>query len=1020
MRMPRTSRGAALSVGGGVKMPRRKSEGVRKDQTTSNPRKAGKPRRRQKDASVIETQALFPIVGIGASAGGLDAFEKFFTNMPPDTGIAFVLVQHLDPTHKSILSELIKRYTSMKVLEVGDGMLVEPNSVYVIPPNRYMGILHRKLHLLEPTALPGHRTPIDYFFRTLAEDQKENAICVVLSGTGTEGTLGLRAVKGEGGLGMVQDPESAKYDGMPRNAISTGLADYILPVEQMPEQLIAYSQHAIVRVPGKPADVTPKEADYLEKIFMIVRSQTGHDFSHYKQNTVLRRIERRMAVNRITELSHYVRYVQEQQAEADNLFKDLLIGVTNFFRDKEAFNILRDKVIPKLFENWSADRPIRIWVPGCATGEEPYTIAMLCRDFMDSIKNRFSVQIFATDLNSEAIEMARLGNYPESISTDVPAEFLERYFIKEGGFYHIKKEIRDMVVFALQNVITDPPFSRIDLVTCRNLLIYLGAELQKKVLPLFHYALNRHAFLFLGSSESIGEFTDLFSPLDRKWKLYTRKDAGSGREVFPYLHTPTVTDRRITAPATGYTSSTEIPTHREVVEKLIMESYGPAGVLINEKEEILYIHGRTGKYLEPASGEFTAKNSILDMARPGLKIELAQSIRKVVKGKTEIRSDRLRIKTNGEELLINLVVKPVSELASMKGHLLVIFENAPYEEANGAETEPNDSTEAGEHPRVRQLEHELISTREYLQATVEELETSNEELQSTNEELQSSNEELQSTNEELETSKEELQSVNEELNTVNTELQHKIEELTRTSNDLNNLLASTDIGTIFLDTHLNVQRFTPTMTDFINVIQTDVGRPLAHIVTNLKYGKLVEDAQEVLRTLVPKEQEIQTNDDRWYSMRILPYRTVENVIDGVVITFVDTSVFRRTMKAAAEEAQKQEVSIINTVREPLLLLDRDLRIESANESFYRTFKVKPKETKGKLLYDLANRQWDIPALRDLLEKILPEKTSIKDFRVEHVFETIGNRTMLLNGRQLQTESGKPQKILLAIEDITDR
>jgi two-component system, chemotaxis family, CheB/CheR fusion protein len=1001
-------------------MPRKRSEGVRKDQTTSNPRKASKPSRRQKDASVLETKVLFPIVGIGASAGGLDAFEKFFTNMPPETGMAFVLVQHLDPTHKSILSELIRRYTSMKVLEVEDGMLVEPNSVFVIPPNRYMGILHGKLHLLEPTALPGHRTPIDYFFRTLAEDQKENAICIVLSGTGTEGTLGLRTVKGEGGMGMVQDPESANYDGMPRNAISTGLADYILPAEKMPEQLIAYAQHTFIKISGKPAEVTPKEADHLEKIFMVVRSQTGHDFSHYKQNTVLRRVERRMAVNRITELSHYVRYVQEQPGEADNLFKDLLIGVTNFFRDKEAFAVLREKAIPKLFENRSTDRPIRIWVPGCATGEEAYTIAILCRNFMDSLKKRVSVQVFATDLNNEAIEAARLGNYPESICTDVPAEFLERYFTKEGGLYRIKKEIRDMVVFALQNVITDPPFSRIDLVTCRNLLIYLGAELQKKVLPLFHYALNQHGFLFLGSSESIGEFTDLFSVLDRKWKLYTRSDREFGRETVLHLHKPTVTDRRIIAPATGYPTARERPRHREVVEKLIIETYGPAGALINEKGETLYIHGRTGKYLEPASGEFTAKNNILEMAREGLKLELADSIRKAVTQKTEIRSDHLLVKTNGGYVRINLVVKPILEPPYMKGQLLVLFEDVLFEEANEAQAEPTDYTEAEEHPRVRQLEHELSSTREYLQSTNEELETSNEELQSTNEELWSANEELQSINEEMETSKEELQSVNEELNTVNAELQQKIQELTRTSNDLNNLLASTDIGTIFLDTHLNVQRFTPTMTDFINLIQADVGRPLAHIITKLKYVRLVENAQEVLRTLVPKEEEIQTNEGRWYSMRILPYRTVENVVDGVVITFVDTSLFRRTMKAAAEEAERQEMSIINTVREPLLLLDRDMRIESANESFYRMFKVKPKGTKGRLLYDLANRQWDIPALRDLLEKILPEKTSIEDFRVEHEFETIGNRTMLLNARVLQTDMGKPEKILLAIEDVTGR
>lgn len=711
-------------------MPRKRSEGDSEGRTTSRTRKPGKPTSSQKDASGPETKVIFPIVGIGASAGGLEAFEKFFTNLPPDTGMAFVLVQHLDPTHKSILSELIKRYTRMKVVEVEDGMLVEPNSVFVIPPNRYMGILHGKLHLLEPTALPGHRTPIDYFFRTLAEDQKENAICIVLSGTGTEGTLGLRTVKGEGGMGMVQDPGSAKYDGMPRNAISTGLADYILPAEQLPEHLIEYARHAIIRVPGKPTEVTSREADHLGKIFMIVRSQTGHDFSDYKQNTVLRRIERRMAVNRITELSRYVRYVQDQPGEAHNLFKDLLIGVTNFFRDKEAFAALREKVIPNLFANRNTDLPIRIWVPGCATGEEAYTIAILCRDFLHDLKNGFHVQIFATDLNNEAIETARLGNYPESISTDVPAEFLERYFTKEGGLYRVKKEIRDMSVFALQNVITDPPFSRIDLVSCRNLLIYLGAELQKKVLPLFHYALNRHGFLFLGSSESIGEFKDLFSVLDRKWRLYTRSDNALGRETVLHHYGPTVTDRRITAPTIEYPTTINRTRLREVVERIIVQDYGPVGALINEKGEVLYIHGRTGKYLEPACGDFTAKYSILEMARHGLKIELARSIRKAVTRQTEIRSERLRVKGDRGELLLNLLVKPISEPASMKGQLLVLFEDVPAEGGNETEAEPTVSTEGEEHPRIRQLEHELLSTREYLQSTVEELETSNEELSS--------------------------------------------------------------------------------------------------------------------------------------------------------------------------------------------------------------------------------------------------------------------------------------------------
>ena len=538
-------------------MARKNTEGVRKDRTTSKPRKAVKPTSKEKNLPVLDTKAPFPIVGIGASAGGLEAFEQFFTHTPPDTGMAFVLIQHLDPKHKSILSELVRRYTRMTVHEVEDGMAVEPNTVYVIPPNRNMALLHGNLHLLEQSEIPGVRTPIDFFFRSLAEDRKEEAICIVLSGTGTEGAMGLRAVKGEGGMVMVQDPESAKYDGMPRNAIATGLVDYILPPEKMADQLIRYVHHSLDDVSEKTTDAVNKKSGLLQKIFILVRSKTGHDFSYYKQNTILRRIERRMAVNQINRLSDYVRYMQDDPREAVILFKELLIGVTNFFRDKEAFEALRDKAIPKLFENRSPDNPVRIWVPGCATGEEAYSIAMLCQDFIRTTGRNQAVQIFATDIDSDAIEAARVGLYPHSIAVDVPPDYLERFFKREDGSFRINKEIRDRVVFALQNVISDPPFSKIDLISCRNLLIYLGSELQKKVLPLFHYSLKKEGFLFLGSSETIGEFSDYFSVMDRKWKLFKRKDTGLAQRQILDLHAPTATDRRVDAQMARHVRSRE-------------------------------------------------------------------------------------------------------------------------------------------------------------------------------------------------------------------------------------------------------------------------------------------------------------------------------------------------------------------------------------------------------------------------------------------------------------------------------
>jgi two-component system, chemotaxis family, CheB/CheR fusion protein len=923
-------------------LPKRNSKDSRKEPGKSSQKPI------EPHAGGAETGADYPIVGIGASAGGLEAFEQFFTNMPSENGMAFVLVQHLDPLHKSILSDLLGRYTTMKVMEVRDEIRVEPNKVFVIPPNRYMAIMHRKLHLLEPTETHGLRTPIDFFFRSLAEDQKEKAICIVLSGTGTEGALGLRAVKGEGGMAMVQDPASSKYDGMPRHALATGLADYVLTPQEMPGQLLAYVRHAIVQPPATVPNV--KEGDLLEKVFILVRAQTGHDFSFYKKNTILRRIDRRMAVNQISRLRDYVSYLQENPREADTLFKELLIGVTSFFRDKEAFEALEEKGITKLFEDRAPDRPLRIWVPGCSTGEEAYSIAILCQDVMERLSKSIPVQIFATDIDNDAVEFARAGLYPDSIGVDVPQKYLDRFFKREDGFLRVKKEIRDTLVFALQNVITDPPFSRIDLISCRNLLIYFDTSLQKKVLPLFHYALNKDGLLFLGTSESIGEFTDTFHIVNRKWKLFRSKGGGSEfHGLGPYSRT--VTDRRIEGQAAEAGRQVRKTSYRDLIESLIMRSYSPAGVLINEKNEVLYIHGRTGKYLEPAAGE--ASWNILAMAREGLKMELASAIRKAGIGRQPVRSQRLLVKSNGKDQLINLVVTPIEEPPEMKGLLTVLFEEIHAEPSPGRTDTGDDTQPPPSRGEIGQLERELRSTKEYLQTTIEELETSNEELKSTNEELQSSNEELQSTNEEMETSKEELQSVNEELRTVNSELQQKIEELSKASSDLSNLLSSTQIGTVFLDTNLNIQRFTPAVMDFVNLIQTDVGRPLAHIVSNLRYEHLVADAKDVLRTLAPKELEVQTQKGSWYSMRILPYRTVENVIDGVVVTFFDITTLKEA-EAGAEKARLKAVGnersfrqILDVVQNAVIHLDTAGRITYMNVLAQQFFGYKEVDILGR-------------------------------------------------------------------------
>jgi two-component system CheB/CheR fusion protein len=847
----------------------------------------------------------FPIVGIGASAGGLAAFEAFFAGMPVDAdpGMAFVLVQHLAPDHKSLLTELIGRYTRMQVFEVEDGMRVQPNCAYIIPPNSDMAFLNGTLQLLEPTAPRGQRLPVDFFFRSLAQDQRECSIGIVLSGTGSDGTLGVRAIKGEGGMVMAQNPESTEFDGMPRSAINTGLVDYELPPAEMAAQLIAYAAHAFGKLPRSASVHTPKDESALKKIFILLRAQTGHDFSQYKPSTINRRIERRMAVHQIEDIDGYVKYLQQTPPEVEALFRDLLIGVTNFFRDPEAFNVLEAQIIPQLLEGKPAGAVLRIWSTGCSTGEEAYSMAILLQERMEALKQSYTVQVFATDIDSRAIATSRAGIYPASIAADITPERLARFFSPEadGNAYRIHKSIRDMLVFSEQDVIKDPPFSRLDLISCRNLMIYLSVELQKKLIPLFHYALKPGGILFLGTSEGIGDFSELFTVLDRKAKIYQRKDdfhdlqrAGLGR-FFP----ATSLDAKGKAHTPGAVKQ-GLPAKRplrELTEQALLQHIAPTSALVNAKGDILYLHGRSGMYLELMPGE-TGVSNILKMAREGLRRDLTLALHRVTGSQAVVRCPGLNVRTNGHFTRVNLTVCPLAADtidASESDLYLVVFEEAPTEllpvtqlavppgsESTGAETDAE--------TQIAALRLELRAKDEYLQSTHEELESSNEELKSSNEEMQSVNEELQSTNEELETSKEELQSVNEELATVNTELQTKVVDLSRANNDMNNLLAGTGVGTVFVDHQLRILRFTPAATTIINLITSDLGRPVAHLVSNLVgYTTLVADLQGVLNTLIPKEVELETLEGKRYSMRIQPYRTLDNVIEGAVISFVDIS-----------------------------------------------------------------------------------------------------------------------------------
>ncbi len=936
----------------------------------------------------------------------LEAFEQFFRNMPVDSGLAFVVIQHLDPTHKSILNEILGRYTSMKVTEVTESVSVQENQVYIIPPNKDLAILNGRLYTVEPTNRRGFRQPVDFFFRCLAQEFKERAIGIVFSGTGSEGGMGTRAIKGEGGMVMVQDPETAKYDGMPKSAIATGLADFILPPEKMPQQLLAYIRHAPASSRARD-QISREDDDSLDKVLVLVRLKTGHDFSYYKRNTIVRRVERRMAVHQVPSMADYLRFLQNQPSEVAILFKELLINVTNFFRDPGAFDALKEIVLPKLFETEYHD--VRIWVPACSSGEEAYSLAMLVKDYADETGRSAHIQIFATDIDEEAVETARAGLYPAGIAVDISPERLEKYFTLEENQFRIKREVRDMVVFALQNAISDPPFSRLDLVACRNLLIYMNTDLQKKLIRLFHYALKPGGFLFLGSSESIGASSDLFSVLDRKWKIHVRKEYDTGNAI--NLYGPHVPDFAVTTREVAHRKTV----FRDLAETSLLENFATSGALIDDKDNVVYFYGSASKFLLPASGE--ASLNILKMVREELRFQLANSIRVAQTEKRNVYRPGIKFKGESRTEAVDLIVRPVSHL-SQDNLLLVLFQETPEvtptrdEDLFESEAQPTEGL-----TRVQQLEQELSSAKEYLQTTIEELETANEELKSMNEELQSTNEELQSTNEELETSKEEQQSINEELITVNSELQQRVEELSKVNDDMNNLLSSTQLGTVFLDTDLNIERFTPDATEIINLIPSDVGRPIGHIVTNLAYDNLVDDCREVLKTLIPKEIEVATKNHKWYLMRARPYKTREHLIHGIVLTFVDITALKTLQKQLADNGLCE--NILNTTHECFMLLDADLRVQSANDAFYRFFSLKPKNTINRRIYDVANKHFATPEIKRLLEEIIPKETRIDNYQAKFNIKGLGERTMLLNARELIERESNSRIILLAIQDITD-
>jgi PAS domain S-box-containing protein len=842
---------------------------------------------------------VLTIVGIGCSAGGLEALEEFLTHVPKSSGLAFVVIQHLDPNHKGMMPELLQRSTSMKVTQAGNRMKVKPNCVYVIPPSKDLSILNGSLFLLDPSAPRGLRLPIDFFFKTLAADQHERAVGIILSGMGSDGTLGLRFIKENAGMSMVQSPESAKFDSMPRSAIDAKLADFVAPATGLAENLLTYLNHSPhdIKTSSEPILKTESHST-LEQIIVLLRERTGNDFSFYKKNTINRRIERRMGLHQIDKISLYVRYLRDNPQELDLLFKELLIGVTNFFRDPDVWEQLRSEVLPNLMTKYPAGKELRAWVPACSTGEEAYTLAMAFKETLNELKpqGRFSLQIFATDLDENAIEKARLGFYPANIEADVTPQRIERFFVKDADGYRINKEIRDMVIFAPQNIIMDPPFTKLDILTCRNLLIYLGPELQKRLIPLLHYALCSQGILMLGTSETIGNFKSLFSPLENKSKLYKRIDAPLSLTDIDFpIKKISINSGSENLSHRTQSMTTSILNIQDLADQVMLQNYTPAAVMTNADGDILYINGRTGKYLEPAAGK--ANWNIYAMAREGLRHEIGMALKKVQHQTGPVHVPNLIIGSNGGTQTINLTVQLITAPESLSGSLMIIFTDVPP-----PEKPLKRQLSAGANQKA--ITAEIQQSHELMQSLREEMQSSQEELKSSNEELQSTNEELQSTNEELTTSKEEMQSLNEELQTVNTELQSKVEDLSWVNNDMENLLNSTEIATVFLDGALHVRRFTNHATDLFKLIPSDVGRLLSDVVSDLDYAALHDDAREVLKTLVFIEKLVTTKDGRWFKVRIMPYRTQENVIDGVVITFVDITNSKQ-VEVGLEKVQKE-------------------------------------------------------------------------------------------------------------------
>ena len=979
--------------------------------SNTTPKRAGKPyppakkKKQHKTPNPAEqVKPDFPIAGIGASAGGLEAFSMLLENLPNNTGMAFVFVQHLAPGHTSMLTELLARKTSMPVSEIRDGMVIQPNKIYVIPPALNLGIMHGRLHLLTPPEKGSPHLPIDYFFQSLAQDQGNRAIGVVLSGSASDGTLGLKAIKAQGGITFAQDEVSATYSSMPHSAIMAGHVDFVLPPKSIAAELARLAQQPYIRHVQIEEQVSK---DSLDKIFLLLRKHTGHDFSGYKRSTIDRRIKRRMALHKIDDLDHYVHYLEKSPNEVKQLFQDILINVTAFFRDPETFEALKEYLFPKLMEKRPPEEPLRIWVPGCSTGEEAFSIAIVLTEFLADRPSNISVQIFASDIDETAIQKARIGIYSENDIAGILPERLQRFFIKTASGFQINKMIRDMCIFALQDVIKDPPFSHLDLVCCRNLLIYLGSTLQKKVLTIFHYSLKPSGYLMLGTSETIGSAVDLFALKDKKGKVYIKKSIPTPRF---YELGPPISYETTTHVQPYRTEKMADKLHAEA-EQLILNSYSPPGVIINEEMEILGFTGRVGPFIEPSSG--TANLKLLKMVHPDLLIPLRAAVSEAIKNKTSIKRERMKFHHNDKMQYLNIIVTPLTAASEIRTYL-VLFEAALAAEKlfEASAKEPTGPGFQDTELRITELEHELQTTREQMQFIINEQVTVNEELQTANEENQSSNEELQSTNEELESAKEELQSTNEELATVNEEMETRNTELEQVNDDLTNLLNSVHLPIVMLNEKLCIRHFTPMARQLLNLIDTDIGRPLRHIKANIDIPNLDGIVTDVIDSVTGKSMETKDNEGHWYSLQIRPYKTSNNRIAGAVLIFIDIT----DIKSDPQQARRL-AAIVRDSNDAITLSDGDGRILAWNHGAHRMYGYTEAEALNMNILNFTSVEFynEIKTLLDELKKggdhiSIETKRTSKDGRLLDVWLTF---SVLRDG------TGNVSAIATTERDITD-